>query len=159
MTDTTTHYEKNTQIATDKYGFVFDMIRSYVRSAVWNVTQDLQLADRIAEQTRVMCSAGLVPPLSNLAVSLATEYLRNNPARVEVITYLPEDDAEQIEVFANGINIKPELTSIDPGRGGWLLTDWRKEREEDANNASPAAAKVIRAWAADAEKRSPYILR
>ncbi|MBB3665948.1 hypothetical protein FB384_004907 [Prauserella sediminis] len=78
--------------------------------------------------------------------------------RCEVVLYTTEDEGTFEAVFVDGVRVDAEVTHLDPGRGGWELREWRKEREADAQAASVAAAAVIRQWAADAES-SRYISR
>ena len=75
--------------------------------------------------------------------------------RIEVIQY--HDDESDTQVFVDGCPVDAEIVAVDPGRGG-TLAEWHENCEFAAQDASPAAACLIREWFRRGEA-SPYLLR
>lgn len=84
------------------------------------------------------------------------EKMANQPLRVEVVIYSPDDAPDIEHTFINGVQVDSiEVHHLDPG-AGYSLSDWRQEWDGVTHQASPAAAELIRKYAKNAE-RSPYI--
>lgn len=74
---------------------------------------------------------------------------RSHP-RIEVVIDRDPDNDTEARVFLDGKPRMAEVTVVDPGRG-YELAEWRENADYNAQDASPAAAALIRQWFADAE--------
>ncbi|ASR39979.1 hypothetical protein BAY61_32380 (plasmid) [Prauserella marina] len=85
------------------------------------------------------------PPLTTPPSPLPRSNLR-----VEVVIDRDPDNGTEAAVFLDGEPHVAEVTVVDPGRG-YELAEWRENADYNAQDASPAAAALIRKWFADAE--------
>lgn len=58
------------------FEYLRGIVASCVRDSVWKYTQDGELSTRIAEEAAATIMAGLSPKITNLAVDLCVDFLR-----------------------------------------------------------------------------------
>jgi hypothetical protein len=80
------------------------------------------------------------------------------PSRIEIVSYRDPDNATELRVFCDGVETTAfEWCEADPG-AGHTLSDWRDTARDYAQQASPAAARVIREYWHSGEP-SEYVTR